>query len=152
MDCFLLFTSITILTNKFYCGLTWYLIWIDTDWFELILPIDFIGQHINFFSLALPRNPLILILNDNTFFFFLCLVSYRQKNCQWKCYSPYYSLFSPFLSFLNWNSLFSSVVLETKVKMVLTILIAISCSADITRLSYLLINQESTNCTCEFLF
>lgn len=53
--------------------------------------------------------------------------------------------FPPFsLPQQNWNILISSVVLETKIKIVFTILIAIRCSADITKLSYLLITQEST--------
>lgn len=114
------------------------------------------------FSLVLPRNPLFLILNDNTFHFHLCLVSCEQKtNCPWKIlFTLLFSFFSSFsLPQHNWNSLFSSVVLETKIKIVLTILIAISCSADITRLSYLLVTQESTSCIfraflkcSEFLF
>lgn len=64
--------------------------------------------------------------------------------------------FPPFsLPQQNWNILISSVVLETKIKIVFTILIAIHCSADITKLSYLLITLESTRvflkCS-EFLF
>lgn len=132
------------------------------------LPIHFIGQHINIFSLVLPRNPLTLILNHNIFHLYLCLVSYEQKtNYQWKFLS-YYFLFSPFfLPQNNRNSLFSSVVPETKIKIVLTILIAISCSADITRLPYLLLLRKAQvalsglswnavnfcfSCTCIFCF
>lgn len=63
-------------------------------------------------------------------------------------YSPHDSLFSPFpLPHHNWNNLFSNVVLETKIKIILTSLIVISCSADITRPSYLPITQEGTSCT-----
>lgn len=52
-----------------------------------------------------------------------------------------------FFPFHNQNSFFSTVALEKKIKIILTSLIVISCSADITRLPYLLITQEGTSCS-----